>query len=328
MAGGGSTWNSTKKYFGGLKQRISNKMSGVAKFQKIYRDGGISKDSTNPLIELRYFIANTPVLSECTGYMSIKDEDIIQNNETYNSFLSSALHNKLYMNKKLAFIHKEDNQLHIRSFVTGTGLNENRVITENTNIGPIRIFVYLIKNKSQISPAINSGYMKPEAPSATIFNTLPNDSGTMLNLENDIKKHINRLQEIIASLYKQYNIFFVTHNTPLDYIPNNANVNILPIIIHSVVYGLFIENIEKALPNNVGLYLVDYMYDNSILKYVHKQNGKLIQVELERPTYFDYTYEKHKQIINHEFIKKIIEKNKKLNLQIDYIIGRRVNMTS
>jgi len=156
------------------------------------------------------------------------------------------------------------------------------------------------------------------------------DSGTMLNLENDINKHINKLQGIIDNLYKQYNdIFFVTQNTPLDYIPNNANVNILPIIIHSAGYKLFIENIEEALPNNVGLYLVDYIEGGSILMYVHKQNGKLIQVELTWNLYFkDSSYDKYKQIINHEFIKELIEKNQNLNLQIDYIIGRRVDMTS
>jgi hypothetical protein len=158
---------------------------------------------------------------------------------------------------------------------------------------------------------------------------MPN-SGAMLIPKNDIKKHINRLQEIIDSLYEQYKIFYVTHNTPLDYIPNNANVNILPIIIHNVGYKLFIENIEEALPNNVGLYLVDYMYDSSILMYVHKQNGNLIQVELTRDTYFkDNNYKKkYEQVINHEFIKELIEKNQDFNLQINYIIGRRVDMTS
>ena len=80
----------------------------------------------------------------------------------------------------------------------------------------------------------------------------------------------------------------------------------------------------------MGLYLLDYLDGGgSILKYVHKQNNKLIQIELDYWQYFKNTkFKIHDRVINHEFIEELIDKNQKLNLQIDYIFGSQISKSA
>lgn len=134
--------NKTKKFFGGIKQRISNKMSGVTKFESLFNGPKqITLDKVSYTIN--YFKADSDKLIECTGYKTMQSH--IANNikltdsTTLNSLLndpqignSAQIIQKLRKKQKLGLIYMYNNKQYL-------GTQE---INESTLTSPNRIFMY------------------------------------------------------------------------------------------------------------------------------------------------------------------------------------------
>jgi hypothetical protein len=122
-----SRWNRTKKFFGGLKQKFSNKMSGVAKFMSENPDGNV-KGQAN----LHYFVLD----ENKTLYSKIQE---LHNKDNISSVELSDVNNQLYNKLKtkglLAQIVKNEGKYKF----------DNTVINQNTKPGKVRIFTYKIE---------------------------------------------------------------------------------------------------------------------------------------------------------------------------------------
>jgi hypothetical protein len=133
-----SRWNTTKKFFGGLKQKFSNKMSGVSKFILENREGNVNGQSN-----LHYFV----LAENETLYSKIKGLDNKDNiSHVKQEQVNNILYNKLKNKGLLAQIVKDDANYKF----------DNTVIDQKTPPGKVRIFTYYISkalhSTSQLSP--------------------------------------------------------------------------------------------------------------------------------------------------------------------------------
>ncbi len=131
----------TKKFFGGLKQKLSNKMSGVSKFILENREGKVNGQSN-----LHYFVLDENDTLYNKIYV-LPNKDNISSDELSN--VNIPLYNKLKGKGLLAQIVKTGD---IYKF-------DNIIIDQKTTPGKVRIFTYYI-SKALHSPS--------QPPTATV----------------------------------------------------------------------------------------------------------------------------------------------------------------
>ena len=138
--------NRTKKFLGGIKQKLSNKMSGVNKVEAFFSAGPKQIILNETLYTLYGFKADKDKLVECTGYkaMNLSTNIKLADTDTLNNLLNKLgsigpLIWKLRDNEKLGLIQNYNNTPYFRG----------SEITDNLLTGPIRIVMYATYDISQ-----------------------------------------------------------------------------------------------------------------------------------------------------------------------------------
>ena len=175
----------TKKFFGGLKQKLSNKMSGVSKFESLFNSPKQIK-LKEVSYTIYYFKADKDKLINCKGYEEMQEKinptttTTLAGIDTLNQFYTllndkeNQIITKLQENKKLGLIYMHNNKSYL-------GTQE---INDSTPTYPKRIFMYATYSSSQQQNAKNQTgqYEEPhkfQAGDAGYFEPrgLPTDAG-------------------------------------------------------------------------------------------------------------------------------------------------------
>lgn len=155
LAAGGqkkeSGWNRTKKFFRGLKQKLSQKFDPVAKFIRQNPDNTIICSGSK---HQYYFTLD----KNTSLHEKLKSKQIFQNIAQNTVTVGcTKLYDSLKDKGLLGFVRKTDGGFEL--FINSDDEARNIPVSPDSDIGNVRIFVYQIDDR----PKIPAGYIGPMA---------------------------------------------------------------------------------------------------------------------------------------------------------------------